>query len=63
MGLALYMFYIGIVGIIQTLFLLLVIFRRRNGSYVHSVITRIVGTAISACAIIPLAVICCVFSY
>ncbi len=63
MGLALYLFYIGIVGIIQSLFLLLVIYRRRNGCYVHSVVTRIVGSAISACAIIPLAVIVCVFSY
>ena len=63
MGLALILIWFGVVGIIQSLFLLFVIYRKRNGDYIHSISTRVIGTLISLTVILPLVWIVSVFSY
>lgn len=54
MGVALFWLYFVLVGAIQSLFLLMIIFRRRYGVFIHSTFTRAIGCILSALAIIPL---------
>ncbi len=57
MGLAFFSVYFVIVGIINSIFLLLVIWRKRNGCYIHSITTRVIGSVLSAIAISPVVLI------
>ena len=54
MGLAFFSLYFIIVGILNSIFLLFVIWRKRNGYYIHSIATRIIGTVLSVIAISPI---------
>lgn len=54
MGFALLILYFVVVGAIQSLFLLMIVFKKRNGEFIHSTFIRIIGCILSAIAIIPL---------
>ena len=61
MGLALFWLYFVLVGVIQSSFLLMILFKKREGVFIHSTFIRIIGCVLSALAIIPLFITFAIF--
>lgn len=61
MGIALFWLYFVVVGFFQSIFLLMVIFKKREGTFIHSTLTRIIGCILAAFTFVALFVTFAIF--
>lgn len=61
MGIALFWLYFVVVGFFQSIFLLMVIFKKREGTFIHSTLTRIIGCILAAFTFVALFITFAIF--